>query len=293
AAIYKIACIGSVVTENQNKGLSSKILSDCLEAARAEDCDFALLWTDLYDFYRKIGFELAGAEIAFIIDSDLPEGACAKNRIVQGNKIDPNAFLRVFQKHSVCSVRSVKDVSKFLNIPNSRVFTSWNDKRQMQAYAVEGKGADLQNYIHEWGGDISSLYQLFNTIRKERGQDMNVLMPYHSQNIIRDLTEKGFRSHFGYLGMFKVLNPANTIPKLQKYLNSGLQRTDINLSQVPDGKLKLKTNASSLVFDETELTQLMFGPKVPEVFTNLNSQDYDQICAVLPMPIWIWGWDSV
>ena len=61
-AIYRAAAIGNVVThpEHRNQGFSQKILEDCLEHAKSMQSDFAILWTDLFDFYRKLNFELAG-----------------------------------------------------------------------------------------------------------------------------------------------------------------------------------------------------------------------------------------
>lgn len=57
--IFKVAAIGSVVTDpdHRNQGLSNKIIENCLMSAEQEGADFAILWTDLYDFYRKMGFD--------------------------------------------------------------------------------------------------------------------------------------------------------------------------------------------------------------------------------------------
>jgi predicted acetyltransferase len=56
--LFKVAGIGSVVTssEHRNRGLSRTIIDNCLTAAREHGSDFAILWTNLYDFYRKMGF---------------------------------------------------------------------------------------------------------------------------------------------------------------------------------------------------------------------------------------------
>ena len=64
AGLFKVAAIGSVVTapEHRNRGLSRQIMDDCLKAAQEHGCDFAILWTNLFDFYRKLGFELAGGK---------------------------------------------------------------------------------------------------------------------------------------------------------------------------------------------------------------------------------------
>ena len=55
--LFKVAAIGSVVTstDHRNQGLSTKTLESCIEAGRASACDFAILWTNLYDFYRRMG----------------------------------------------------------------------------------------------------------------------------------------------------------------------------------------------------------------------------------------------
>jgi predicted acetyltransferase len=154
AGLFKVAAIGSVVTapDYRNQGLSRQVLEDCLTAGRDHGCDFAILWTNLFDFYRKLGFELAGSEISLVI----PEGYKAPEsaeplRFMQSNKIDPEAILRIYNHHTTGSLRTVEDIRKFLHIPNSRVFTAWDNENRLQAYAVEGKGADLSQCIHEWG----------------------------------------------------------------------------------------------------------------------------------------------
>ena len=72
--LFKVATIGSVVTDEayRNNGYSSQSLLQCLESAKGRACDFALLWTDIYDFYRRINFELAGYEISYVLDKEIP-----------------------------------------------------------------------------------------------------------------------------------------------------------------------------------------------------------------------------
>ncbi len=83
-------------------------------------------------------------------------------------KVDPEAILRLYSQHTTGSVRTVEDIRKFLTIPNTRVFTAWDEKNVLQAYAVEGKGADLEGYIHEWGGGVSKLLPLIKFALQER-----------------------------------------------------------------------------------------------------------------------------
>lgn len=73
-AIFKVGAIGSVVTAPQfrNKGLSRNNILNCIKKAEEQECDFLILWSDQYEFYKKFGFELAGFEHSFLIDQPLP-----------------------------------------------------------------------------------------------------------------------------------------------------------------------------------------------------------------------------
>ncbi len=73
SCVFKMAAIGSVVTNplHRNQGLSQAVLEDCNRWRSQHGCDFAILWTNLHDFYRKLGFELAGTEISMNVPAEL------------------------------------------------------------------------------------------------------------------------------------------------------------------------------------------------------------------------------
>ncbi|MBK9294306.1 MAG: GNAT family N-acetyltransferase [Oligoflexia bacterium] len=124
-AVFKVGCIGSVITneKHRNSGLSQNVIQECLNEIKKQDCDFAILWSNLYDFYRKLGFELAGSEVSLLIDKPLN----VKNnfKILDSNKVDPQALYRIYSQHSVGAVRNLDDFTKYLTIPNSRLYTAW------------------------------------------------------------------------------------------------------------------------------------------------------------------------
>ena len=71
------------------------------------------------------------------------------------NKISIEPLMKLFSTHSVHSHRTHDDLRSYLEIPNTNVYTAWDTSNRLVAYAVEGRGADLTNYIHEWGGASS------------------------------------------------------------------------------------------------------------------------------------------
>jgi GNAT superfamily N-acetyltransferase len=317
AGLFKIGGIGSVVTSesHRNQGLSTKTLESCIEAAREAGCDFAILWTSLHDFYRRLGFELAGTEVSFVIDReiDLIESESkAPLKFMDSTRVAPEAIHRLYSQHTVSSLRTVDETRRYLQIPNTRLYTAWDAHGALKAYAVEGKGADLTGYIHEWGGSVSALMALFSHIQKEtkktRGAGYTIIVPRHSANLIRTLESKGFRANYGCLGMIKILNWSNLIGKIQRHARhfgiddfvferQGADSDKSNSITSSNFKFKFGTKAQTFETDsELDIVRLVFGPRrlselVPP--QQLNPDACKAIETVFPLSMWIWGWDSV
>lgn len=292
AGLFKVAGIGSVVTssERRNEGLSSKTIESCLEAARAHGCDFAILWTNIYDFYRKFGFELAGSERSALIDREL-NIQDSKLKILESGKVSPEAIHRVYNQHTVMSLRTVDETRKFLQIPNSRVYTAWDSTGQLKAYAIEGKGADLSGYIHEWGGGVSALLPLFAHIRKTQNRPITVILPSHSENLIRSLRENGISINEGFLGMIKILNTKNLFAKVKRH-SRHLGIADFVLDQ-QNGKFFIGTKDQIFQTEsEQDIVRLIFGPHKASQIHDFGP-GAETLERVLPLDMWIWGWDSI
>lgn len=296
AGLFKAAAIGSVVTspEHRNKGLSTKVLEACIEAARAHGCDFAILWTNLFDFYRKLGFELGGTEVSLSLPQNmkLTVDAATDLRFMQSNRVDPEAVLRLYAMHTTGSVRTSEDIRKFLQIPNSRVYTAWDQNNRLQAYAVEGKGADLDGYIHEWGGGVSKLIPLLQFAAKNEKRPLHLIAPAHSANLIRQLKSLGAAEHTGVLGMIKVLNPPNMLTKIKKYIR-GMGFEDVVL-EPRDGQFYIGYKEAIFRTDaETDLVRLIFGPLKASQLHAFDDETAEVFEKLFPIPMWVWGWDSV
>jgi len=288
--LLKVAAIGSVLTDpaHRNQGLSRDILNSCLASAYDACADFAILWSDQYEFYRKMGFELAGQEVSAIIDQ-VPAAAAvpsAKIKIMNSNKVAPEAILRLYQSHPCGTIRSADDIRRNLAIPNSHIYTAWSADNQLLAYAVEGKGADLKGYVHEWGGSVENLMPLLAQIRRDYGQAITIIMPSSAQNLARKLTEWNAVIHTtGYLGMIRPVNLSMLFAKVMRRAKQvGLD--DFILEIVDDGVIVGVKGDTVKLTTVQELTRLFFGPHAEGA---LNGE-YKK---VFPIGLWVWGWDSV
>ena len=292
-AILKVGAIGSVVTDpnHRQQGHSTSNIRKCMELAAVQECDVAILWTDQFDFYRRLGFELAGYDFSYIFDDTSP--IANKNlRFVSGNNVDPAALLRLYSQHTVHAVRNVEDFRQFLKIPNSHVFTAWDQNNNLVAYAVEGKGIDLINYIHEWAGSVDALTDLFRYVRREKGQAITVMTPSHSLNLRNKLDSVAALAHQGYLGMLKIVNQESLFNKVKKAFRAeGIDR------------IVLETQGEQFVFGigadlytlekESDVLQLIFGPLKVNDLSFVSDDVKTKFSSLLPLPLWIWGWDSI
>lgn len=292
--IFKIACIGSVVTDPsfRNQGLSQRVIEDCIKTATTQECEVAILWTNLFEFYRKFGFELAGSEVSFIINREMPVPS-NQVRIMKGSKVDPEAILRVYNKHTVCSVRSVDDIRKYLSIPQSNVYTAWSSDGQLQAYAIEGKGADLQAYIHEWGGSVPALLPLFNYMYREQKRPLTLIVPQHSSHLIEKLRQFEASEVPGFLGMVKVLSHERLFNKINRSLAAGNPKEPVTLEKREDGFYIITSSGKFKTESETDIVRLIFGPHKPMELYSFDPKVAMSLEKVLPVPLWVWGWDSV
>ncbi len=292
-AIFKVGAIGSVVTapEYRQKGLSTTNIKNCIHLAEKQDCDLVVLWTDQFDFYRKMGFELAGYDYSYVFDNQTD----VKNqnlRINVGNNVDPMALSKLYSQHSVHAVRTIEDFRQFLKIPNSNLFTAWDPNNQLLAYAVEGKGIDLVNYIHEWSGQTDALIELFKYIRKQKQQPITIMTPKHSQNLRRRLDEVSEISHQGYLGMMKMVNTESLLNKVKKAFRSEGMEKIIFEKQGNSFLFGYDTDLYTLE-NESDVLQLIFGPLEVDKIDFISTETKQKLSSLLPLPLWIWGWDSI
>lgn len=295
AGLFKVAGIGSVVTHTQyrSQGLSTQVLEDCLAAAKEQACDLAILWTDLFDFYRRLGFELAGTELTFQIQGELPAAENPGLKFVTGTKIDPAALHRLYGQHTVTSLRTIEDFRRYLEIPNSRIYTAWDAQGLLQAYAVEGKGADLQGYIHEWGGGVSKLLPLLNFIYQQTRKPLRMIVPSHSQSLIRRFQEMGMDPHPGHLGMIKMVNPQGLFSRISRFARGSLGIPEFILEKTHTGfAIGIKDHIYQ-TSDEKELTRILFGPGRPSENVKIPAEARPVLDLIFPLRLWIWGWDSV
>lgn len=291
--IFKVGAVGSVVTDPQyrGQGLSTQVLNDCIRAAQEQSCDIAILWTDLFDFYRRLGFELAGSEVSFVIEDNFN---CDNQnlRFSSDSKVSAEAIHRLYSQHSVATVRSIDDIKRFLSIPQTKVYTAWEPNGQLAAYAIEGKGIDLGGYIHEWGGGVSKLKALLSYIRREKQQPFTIICSHHSKNLIEQLQTLPVTQNNGFLGMIRFTNFDQLAAKIKRSFRAeGV--ANIVLEKHPEHFVFGVGQDLFTIKNESDLIRLIFGPVDYRALNMFQENTIQSLEKIFPLKLWIWGWDSI
>lgn len=292
-AIYKLGAIGSVVTDplHRQQGLSTLNMQNCLAKATAQDCDLVILWTDKTEFYQKLGFELAGSENTYVFTA--PQLQRTENiRFVKGTQVDPQAILKLYSQHSVGSLRSIDDIQQYLKIPNSNVYTAWSSSNQLLAYAVDGKGVDLQTFIHEWGGQVDALIDLVSHMVKTENQSYHLMVPSHSTNLRKTLDSLEIFCHRGFLAMLRIHNFEAIAMKVKRAFRT--EGFDQIVLEKQHGQIVFGYGQDLYTLDEeADLAKILFGPTSADEMTFIKPETREIFGAILPLPLWVWGWDSI
>ena len=211
------------------------------------------------------------------------------SRIVGDSIVTPATGLSIYNT----STNSFNYFDGFVwAVPNSNIYTAWTKDNVLVAYAVEGKGLDLQNFIHDWAGGTSQLLDLFNWIVTTQGRPTTIMAPHHSVNLRKQLKAKTDFEHQGVLGLVKILDFDAVAQKIKKAFRAeGLDRIILERqgNQIIFG---YNTDLYTLS-NESELVKLFFGPTHPSEFDFIKPETQKILETLLPLPLWVWGWDSI
>jgi hypothetical protein len=163
----KVGLIGAVATDPafRGQGLASRLTEELVERASQAGAELALLWGSEHKMYARLGFQLAGTQIRAPL-SALSLGDPSKVSITTGWRDELFARIRERERGVVLGDADIRWYREHKNVLWYRA----EENGRIMAYAALGRGIDLSNIVHEWGGEKAALANLLARVRNEHPQ---------------------------------------------------------------------------------------------------------------------------
>ncbi|MBI4925790.1 MAG: GNAT family N-acetyltransferase [Bdellovibrio sp.] len=198
--LLKIGILGAVATDKKFRGLglATHLISRLIQWAKTQDIALIFLWGSEHSLYGKQGFTLCGEQWRVNL-SEMPKSTLnADVTIETGWNNEIFSFLKNRPFGLLLDEKDLPWILAHKNVKWHYVQTHG----KIMAYAGVGRGIDLKNMVHEWGGDKEFLLYLLNALKKDKS-DLEILgskVLFEKYNI----EVKNFKSEF--LAMCKVLD---------------------------------------------------------------------------------------
>jgi GNAT superfamily N-acetyltransferase len=257
-----VALIGGVSTDEECRGhgIASTMVEQLVKWAEEKGAVFAFLWGSEHDMYRRLGFDLAGTQVRMpLAETQLPV-VTGKLQIQRGWDA---RLLKVLQRRPYGLEITEKD-SKWLAAHKNVEWYWVPSGDDVAAYAAIGRGIDLPEIIHEWGGDRKTLLELFSALFSGR-PELQILGP---ANLIDDLGFEVLDQQLEFLGLARIFD----IERLVKSYYPKILDAEMEGLKQLTGK---------------NLIQALLGPSAPIPLKTSSTE-----IAMLPIPFWLWGLDG-
>ncbi|MGE4231801.1 MAG: GNAT family N-acetyltransferase [Bacteriovoracia bacterium] len=202
----RLGIVGAVATatDRRGQGLSVPVMTEIEFLARANNIDGLILWSDQLEFYSKFDFKPTGTQLIFPLeDVELPVTKEQEKafKIVPGWSFEVRGL---YDKHPLRLERDDEYWKAADQIISCTRMQALKDD-EVVAYLGFDRGRDLQNIVHEWGGDPIALMVLVQKVLQTRPKLFWMTHP-QLQDPIRSHAEKIWKPIHSHMALFKPLS---------------------------------------------------------------------------------------
>lgn len=289
--------IGSVVTDPawRGRGLGSRLLEQAERELETEGCVMALLWADDPGFYTPRGWQPVGTEI----DYEMSPADCASFPAPDGVRAaapdDSGAIHRLYSLGRQRVDRSPLETQVLLAGPEIETLVVQRE-RDIIAYSCLGRGADFAKTVHEWAGAPDDMLRLLRGHAERagaRGDDrpLSLMSPTETTDLHATLSQRGLAKTRGILGLGKPLDLTAGAELLGK-LAGDRARTQVD---GPRGQLQVSLHGPTggIRLDAKALIEVLFSAGGGREAAETVERATGLRLADLPLPIFVWGLDSI
>jgi GNAT superfamily N-acetyltransferase len=291
AGSFGLGLIGSVVTDPnaRGKGYAREVLKVAEQTLGAESCAIAMLWADDPTFYQHLGWIPAGCELDYVL---YPESAFFMpdaDHVRPATEADTIAIHELYLAHPERLERSLEETDALLGAPKMQIVVH-EQGGEVTAYACLGRGDDLEQVVHEWGGTNEAMLACVRHFLDARGPEaapLFLMVPPTREALVHMLDMIKTPGTVGVLGMAKIVNREAACQMLASVLPQGTSCRVVDQTTVVEGP------GGHIALGDRELLLTLMPPKANAEVVEVVEASIGMCIDALPFGPFVWGLDSI
>ena len=301
----------------RGRGHAGRVLRAAIRFARESGIGLVLLWSEADALYAREGFEPAGRETLLVLDEAILERALDElktrsvdaarrphtDRVLAIDRARPEDWKAIEAIRSRRAARVVCDASERARwplLPDLDVRVARSADGCLRGFALRGRGDDLREVIHEWGGELEATLLCCRALVADEGfgQSLMLLAPAVQTELAWICRRAGARVLSRPLAWMRITSaPALAEALVGLGLDADWRELRALEEDGPSASRFWLSRSGQRAVRQGELLELLFG--APDVRD--QGEGRDALGAAvgsgpmkgLPLPLFVWGLESI
>lgn len=287
-----VAFVGSVATapSGRGRGLGSQILEETLAKAKAEGAAFSLLWADAPEWYQARGWIPFGSENVYVINHGNAILLPAPVGVRAATPGDYPAIHNLYGTHASRTLRIKEETEALMAVPNMQTYVCEREG-EVVGYACMGRGEDLAQVIHEWGGEPDAVLPVVSRLWANARNEHNRIF------IMVPDTEADYRAYFDFVeaesaqGILAMAHLGCT--KAVAATFNGALPEGVSAAATSDETVDITGPKGTLRLTGHEILLALCPPRGDRRVVDVIEQEVGAALPNLPVTPFVWGLDSI
>ncbi len=292
--------------DQRGRGLSRALLQQAIQWAESRGIGLILLWSDLEAFYAPLGFDQAGEEGLVLADrlvmhraakslADRRRLAVTPASLSDWSQIERLRHARFCELELPAGALGVQHAVPDLHVRVAR------DEHDIHGFAIRGRGDDLKEVIHEWGGSPAAALQCCQSLLDIRSNEdaLFVLAAPGRDELGWSLRRAGAALIRQSLAWMRVASERSFARDLSRLLDLpfDLEMRDLGTQDPSLRVFELRSPTGACTVAQARLLEALFGhpERVPSSALQLDLRRVlgPGASARLPLPFHVAGLESI
>lgn len=288
--------IGSVATDprHQKRGLGTQLVDAACAALRERGCVVGILWADDSGFYQRRGWREFGCERDFIVSPEDLDSLPVPRGIRALRPTDIEVVHALYERHERRVARKLGETRALMACPGM-VTLVCDLGGEVSAYACLGRGHDLHDVVHEWGGQTDDVLRLIRAHLEKRMEagseaEIYVMAPGAHGELQGRLALAGVPSSIGVLGMARVIDAEGLAQVCAQALGP---RGLVRVKPAEKESIEFIGPAGRVLVPNEDLLDLALAARGERGVARTLAKNLGIDDRGLPLLPFVWGLDSI